>query len=103
MRIMWSSAPSIPSPSRSNFTSPMNSHASLSHCSTVRFSIRARSIGTTSPIGRSVSTMPPEWMPRCRGAPRNWLASSTTGAGTPCSPSAATWVQLVICFDQASC
>ena len=24
----------------------------------------ARSIGQTSPMGRSVSTMPPEWMPR---------------------------------------
>ena len=81
IRIMWSSALSIPSPSRSNFTSPMNSQASLSHCSTVRFSIRARSIGTTSPIGRSVSTIPPEWMPRWRGAPRSSLARSTTGSG----------------------
>ena len=86
-RIMWSSAPSMPRPSRSNFTSPIDSQASLSHCSTVRRSIRARSMGQTSPIGRSVSTMPPEWMPRCRGAPISWSARATTGAGT----SWATW------------
>jgi hypothetical protein len=31
--------------------------------------MRAHSVGTTSATGRSHSTMPPEWMPRCRGRP----------------------------------
>ena len=68
----------------------------------------ARSIGQTSPIGRSVSTMPPEWMPRWRGAPSSSSASATTGAGTswaagsPWSP-ATTDFQPSICLDQASC
>ena len=68
MSKQYCSAASIPSPSRSNFTSPIQAASSLSHWITVRFSMRACSIGTTSPTGRSVSTMPPEWMPRCRGA-----------------------------------
>ena len=76
----------MPRPSRSNLTSPIDSQASLSHCSTVRWSIRARSIGQTSPIGRSVSTIPPEWMPRWRGAPISCSASATTGAGTSWAP-----------------
>ncbi len=89
-------------------TSPIDSQASLSHCSTVRRSIRARSMGQTSPMGRSVSTMPPEWMPRWRGAPISSSASATTGAGTswaagsPMSP-ATTDFQPSICLDQASC
>ena len=54
----------MPSPSRSNFTRPTRAQSSLSHCSTVRFSIRAHSTGHTSTTGRSQMTMPPEWMPR---------------------------------------
>ena len=62
-------------------TRPIAAHESLSHCSTVRFSIRAGSTGHTCDTGSSVSTIPPEWMPRCRGAFINWFASSTTWAG----------------------
>ena len=68
----------MPRPRKSNLTSPIQAQLSLSHCSTVRLSIRPRSIGHTSPTGRSVSTMPPEWMPRCRGAFSSCSASSTT-------------------------
>ena len=59
---------SIPRPSRSNFTSPTAAQSSLSHCSTVRSSMRAHSTGHTSMTGRSQITMPPEWMPRWRGS-----------------------------------
>ena len=45
----YCSAASIPSPSRSNLTSPIQAASSLSHWMTVRFSMRACSIGTTSP------------------------------------------------------
>ena len=95
----------MPSPSRSNFTSPIDSQASLSHCSTVRLSIRPRSIGQTSPMGRSVSTIPPEWMPRWRGAPISSSARASTGAGTSwaAGSSATTDDQPSICLDQASC
>ena len=79
----------MPSPSRSNLTSPIVSQPSLSHCRTVRPGIRARSIGQTSPIGRSVSTMPPEWMPRWRGADRSSSASDTTCRGISDSASTA--------------
>ena len=41
----------------------------------------------TSPIGRSVRIIPPEWMPRWRGAFSSWSARSTTGGGTTRSPS----------------
>ena len=58
----------MPRPSRSNFTSPAAAQSSLSHCSTVRPCMRAHSTGHTSITGRSHSTMPPEWMPRWRGA-----------------------------------
>ncbi len=61
-------AASMPRPNRSNLTSPIHAASSLSHWMTVRSSIRACSMGTTSPTGRSVSTIPPEWIPRCRGA-----------------------------------
>ena len=58
------SAESIPSPSRSNFTSPIQAQSSLSHCSTVRPGIWAGSIGQMRPTGSRVSTIPAEWMPR---------------------------------------
>ena len=81
--IIRCSAVSMPSPSRSNFTSPAAAQSSLSHCTTVRPSIRAHSTGTTSATGRSQMTMPPEWMPRWRGKPRSWFASSPTCSGMP--------------------
>ena len=75
------SAVSMPRPSRSNFTRPAAAQSSLSHCSTERPSMRAHSVGQTSITGRSQMTMPPEWMPRCRGrSPRRW-ARSSTGVG----------------------
>ena len=89
-------------------TRPIDSQASLSHCSTVRLSIRPRSIGQTSPMGRSVRTIPPEWMPRWRGAPISSSASATTAGGTswaagsPASPDT-TDCHPSICLDQASC
>ena len=70
-----------PRPSRSNLTSPAAAQSSLSHCSTVRSSIRAHSTGHTSPTGRSQITMPPEWMPRCRGKPISSVASATDRLG----------------------
>ena len=75
------SAVSMPRPSRSNFTSPASAQSSLSHCSTVRPGIRAHSTGHTSMTGRSHMTMPPEWMPRCRGRRRNRSARSMTCSG----------------------
>ena len=84
-------------------TRPIHSQASLSHCSTVRSFIRPRSMGHTSPIGRSVSTMPPEWMPRCRGAFSSWLAMSSTWAGTSQASSVEIEDHASICLDQASC
>jgi hypothetical protein len=53
----------------------------LSHCNTDRFSIRPHSTGQTSITGRSHITIPPEWMPRCRGASSISAASSITDAG----------------------
>ena len=73
---------SIPSPSRSNFTSPAAAQSSLSHWSTERFSIRAHSIGQHSTSGRSAITIPPEWMPRWRGKSCTCSASSSTSSGT---------------------
>ena len=58
---------SMPSPSRSNFTSPAAAQSSLSHWSTDRSSMRAHSTGQNSTSGRSAITIPPEWMPRWRG------------------------------------
>ena len=49
----------MPSPSRSNFTRPIAAQSSLSHCRTLRSSIRAHSTGHTSTMGRSQITMPP--------------------------------------------
>ena len=86
-KVYWIAA-RMPRPRKSNLTRPIAAQLSLSHCSTVRASIRPRSIGHTSPTGRSVSTMPPEWMPRCRGALSSWLARSTTGSGISWSASA---------------
>ena len=95
-------AASMPSPSRSNFTSPIHAASSLSHWMTVRFSMRACSIGTTSPTGRSVSTMPPEWMPRWRGAFMSAPAYSSTRSGMSWAPGTGPSHRST-CFDQASC
>ena len=75
--------------------------------------MRAHSIGHTSTTGRSQITMPPEWMPRCRGRSSSsagqvehrrsgmlaWsgrdAALVAAGSGTP--------LQRSICLDQASC
>ena len=43
-----------------HLTKPAVAQSSLSHCTTERLSIRARSTGTTSAMGRSQMTMPPE-------------------------------------------
>ena len=79
---MWCRASSMPRPSRSNLTSPTAAQSSLSHCRTVRPGIRAHSTGQTSTTGRSQMTMPPEWMPRCRGKP-------SSCAGQVAAPAAA--------------
>ena len=50
---------SIPSPSRSIFTSPTASRSSFSHWITVRSSIAAGSMGTTVESGSAVITKPP--------------------------------------------
>ncbi len=81
-------AESMPSPSRSNLTSPISAQSSLSHCKTVRPGIRPHSTGQTSITGRSHITIPPEWMPRCRGAFCNSSASETTIGGTSVRSSA---------------
>ena len=78
-------ASSIPRPRRSNFTSPTAAQSSLSHWSTVRFSMRAHSTGQTSETGRSQITMPPGWMPRWRGKPSSSVATASTLAGIPSS------------------
>src|SRR6266545_843980 len=96
-------ADSMPSPSRSNLTSPTEAQSSLSHCRTVRFGMRAHSTGHTSITGRSQITMPPEWMPRCRGNCCRWLANVMTSGGIS---SYSTWAkepQRSICLLQASC
>jgi hypothetical protein len=72
---------------------------------------RPHSTGHTSTMGRSQMTMPPEWMPRCRGARSTSRASASTGSGMSCPvgprPSSAavdaTVDHMSICFDQASC
>ena len=65
----------------SNFTSPAAAQSSLSHCRTLRFSMRPHSVGHTSTIGRSQMTMPPEWMPRWRGKCSTCSASASTASG----------------------
>ncbi|CFE45509.1 Uncharacterised protein [Mycobacterium tuberculosis] len=92
----------MPSPSRSNFTKPIAAQSSLSHCRTLRLAMRAHSTGHTSAIGRSQMTMPPEWMPRCRGRLRIWVARSITCSGMP-STSSACPVQWLTCLLHASC
>src|SRR6478752_6166693 len=72
----------MPSPSRSNLTSPMAAQSSLSHCTTVRSGMRPHSTGQTSTTGRSQITMPPVWIPICRGAFCSSAARSTTRCGT---------------------
>jgi hypothetical protein len=99
----YRSAESMPSPSRSNFTSPVAAQSSLSHCRTVRFSIRAHSTGHTSMIGRSQITIPPLWMPRCRGKVSSSLASPTTSVGMSSTSDTATEPQRSICLLHASC
>ena len=94
----------MPSPSRSNFTKPIAAQSSLSHCSTLRFSIRAHSTGHTSAIGRSQITMPPEWMPMCRGRLLICSARSITGSGmSSTSGESASPFHRLICLLQASC
>ena len=94
----------MPSPSRSNFTKPMAAQSSLSHCRTLRFSMRAHSTGHTSAIGRSQITMPPEWMPICRGRFRIWVARSITCGGMSwMSGESADPFQWLICLLHASC
>ncbi len=60
---------SIPRPSRSILISPSSWRSSLSHWMTVRSRIVAHSTGATRTSGSRVITMPPEWMPICRGKP----------------------------------
>ena len=57
-----------PQPEQVELHQPAAAQSSLSHCSTERSSIRPHSTGHTSITGRSQMTIPPEWMPRCRGA-----------------------------------
>ena len=61
-------ADSIRRPSKSILISPTSSSASLSHCTTTRPGMVAGSVGTRSNSGAPVMTMPPLWMPRCRGS-----------------------------------
>ena len=87
-------------------TSPAAAQSSLSHCRTLRFSMRAHSTGHTSTTGRSQMTMPPEWIPRWRGKCSISLASSITWPGMVMSGMAAvvlTEPQASTCLAQASC
>ncbi len=98
----------MPRPSRSNFTRPTAAQSSLSHWRTERSSMRAHSTGHTSTMGRSQITMPPEWMPRWRGACSSSAASASTSVGISLSCSCwaavtATAPHASACFDQASC
>ena len=105
-RIALLSADSMPRPSRSNFTSPMEAQSSLSHCSTLRFCMRPHSTGHTSMIGLSQMTMPPEWMPRCRGMFSTSAAISSTRPGMSWSSFAAvtaTVPHASTCLLQESC
>ena len=43
--------------------------------------MRAHSTGQNSTSGRSAITMPPEWIPRCRGKSSTWPASSSASLG----------------------
>ncbi len=83
----------MPRPSRSNLTRPTAAQSSLSHCRTVRFSMRPHSTGQTSATGRSHMTIPPEWMPRWRGKSSTSAARASTSAGMSWStwPSGPRW------------
>ena len=83
-------AESIPRPKRSNLTKPTWAQSSLSHWITVRFSILAHSMGHTSEISLSHITIPPTWIPVCRGLFSICKAMSKTpwGAVTTLSPPA---------------
>ncbi|SLI35827.1 Uncharacterised protein [Mycobacteroides abscessus subsp. abscessus] len=87
----------------SNFTSPTAAQSSLSHCRTLRPAMRAHSTGHTSAMGRSQITMPPEWMPMCRGRPSRSAARRNTCSGMSVPVSAPTPVQRLTCLLQASC
>ncbi|BCB82636.1 hypothetical protein Pflav_090460 [Phytohabitans flavus] len=69
----------------------------------MRFAIRAHSTGHTSITGRSQITMPPEWMPRCRGNVCSSLANSTTCPGMSSTSTFAMLPHLSICLLHASC
>ena len=60
-------AASIPSPSRSSLMSLSSSTSRLSNWTTTRSFIVARSIGAMSMRGAAVTSIPPEWIDRCRG------------------------------------
>ena len=66
--------------------------------------MRAHSTGHTSAMGRSQITMPPEWMPMCRGRFLICIARSITGSGmSSMSGESASPFQRLICLLQASC
>ena len=68
--------------------------------------MRPHSTGHTSMTGRSQMTIPPEWMPRWRGASSTCRARSITGCGIPCSGVFAVDVTVPhpsTRLDQASC
>ena len=87
-RWIWVSAPS---PSRSTLKRPRSSTSYLSHWMTVRSSIVAGSMGTSSSTGSAPSKNPPGWIERCRGkscdlvarAPRAGGRGSGSGRGRP--------------------
>ena len=74
--------------------------------------MRPHSTGHTSMTGRSQMTMPPEWMPRCRGKSSTCAGQLqhvggdvvVGGAVGPCwAAVTSTRPQASTCFDQASC
>src|ERR1035437_4260660 len=69
-------AESVRRPSRSILMRPRSSTSSLLNCTTTRPGMVARSTGATSTSGSPVTSMPPTWMPRCRGVPS--ICSSTS-------------------------
>ena len=72
----------MPSARQSTLKMPSSSRSSLSHSMTVRPSMAAFSIGTSSHSGPWVITMPPTCCPRCRGKP----TSSPTSRDQPRRP-----------------
>ncbi len=84
-------------------TRSIAAQSSLSHWTTVRWSIVACSMGTTSPMGRSARIIPPEWMPRWRGEPSRSPATSRTWAGTGDSSASGRVDQRLLDFENASC